>query len=96
MDRVTNKQLETLVDWINKTTNSPVESYVKSDNGCYKAQPGNYHLGEAYGGVTLYRMINASGSTANIFGNGYMPKRDIANSLYAFIRGIEAGKEIVK
>lgn len=82
-NRVTEKQLQAVVDRINRITNSPVEPYI---NG--KAQPGNFHLSFAYGGVCLHRMGNESGGVSSPLSIGHVPKRELYNLMQAFISGL--------
>jgi hypothetical protein len=84
MNRVTEKDLEAIVNRINRITGSPAEPYI---NG--KAQPGNYHISHAYGGVCLHRMSNTSGGVSSPLSTGHIPKRDLANLMHAFINGLE-------
>ena len=79
MDRITEKQLQAVVDRINRITNSPMVPYAKVGDR-YVAQVGNYHLSHAYGGVS------------QPFGCGHTTKRDLYNRMQAFISGIEASK----
>ncbi len=89
MERISQKNLEYLVDRINSLTNSPKEAYVKNGNGKYHAQIGNYHIDYAYGGVTLDRMTNERGGVNQIF-PGHMPKRELYVLLQSFIKGIDS------
>jgi hypothetical protein len=82
-NRVTEKQLQAIVDRINRITNSPAEPYI---NG--KAQIGNYHLSHAYGGVSLHRMHNDGGGVSSPLSIGHVTKRELQNLMYAFICGL--------
>lgn len=93
-DRVTEKQLQSLVDYINTITNSPKESYSKGEDGHYHANIGNYHIDGAYGGVTLHQIVTDGGGVTTPLGGGYFTKRELYQKLYAFIRGIDIGKSI--
>jgi hypothetical protein len=84
MNRVTEKDLEAIVNRINRITGSPAEPYI---NG--KAQPGNYHISHAYGGVCLHRMSNTGGGVSSPLSIGHIPKRELAALMYAFINGLE-------
>jgi len=84
MNRVTEKQLEAIVDRINRITGSPPAPYIDG-----KAQIGNYHLSHAYGGVCLHRMYNAGGGVTSPLSTGHIPKRELAGLMYAFINGLE-------
>ena len=91
MERITEKQLQAVVDRINSITNSPNEPYAKVD-GKYVAQIGSYHLSHAYGGVSLERMSNSGGGVTQPFGCGHVSKRDLYNRMQAFLSGLDAGK----
>lgn len=90
MNRVTEKQLQAIVDRLNRITGSPMAPYI---NG--KAQIGNYHLSHAYGGVCLHRMFNEAGGVSSPLSTGHVPKRELMGLLYAFINGIETAREEV-
>ena len=91
MERITEKQLESLVAYLNELTGSPAEPYSHID-GQYKANPGNYHISGAYGGVCLHRMSTTGGGVTTPLSCGHGPKRELFNALHAYIRGIEEGK----
>lgn len=91
MQRITEKQLESLVEYINKLTNSPQESSSRVD-GKYCANVGNFHLYYAYGGVNLHRMSNTSGGVGTPVGMGTRTKRELYNDMQEFIRGLEFTK----
>lgn len=93
-DRVTQKQLESLVDYINEITGQPKTSYSKDDNGRYRANIGNYHIDGAYGGVNLHQIVTDGGGVTEPLGGGYWSKRELYYKLHAFIRGINTGKEL--
>lgn len=86
--RITDKHLDGMVNRLNELTGNPVTSYTKVD-GKLKANIGNYHLSEAYGGVELHQMDNESGGVNVISRNGYGTKRQLYDFLTAFIAGIE-------
>jgi len=83
MNRVTEKQLQAVVDRLNRITNSPMSPYLGS-----KAQPGNYHLSHAYGGICLHRMVNEGGGVSSPLSTGHIPKRELLNLMHAYISGI--------
>lgn len=93
-DRITEKQLESLVDYINTITNNPKESYSKVEDGHYRANIGNYHIDGAYGGVTLHQIVTDGGGVTAPLGGGYFTKRELYQKLNAFIHGITVGKEL--
>jgi hypothetical protein len=90
MNRVTEKQLQAIVDRLNRITGSPMEPYIGRE-----AQIGNYHLSHAYGGVCLHRMFNEGGGVSSPLSIGHVPKRELAALMYAYISGIETQREEV-
>ena len=88
---ITEKFLHAVCDRINRATSSPLESYVKTGDK-YDAQPGNYHISFAYGGVSLHRMSNTGGGIQDVFGCGHVTKRNLSERMFAFINGLEAAK----
>jgi hypothetical protein len=83
MNRVTEKQLQAVVDRLNRITGSPMEPYLDG-----KAQIGNYHLSHAYGGVCLHRMFNDGGGVSSPLSIGHVPKRELLNLMHAYICGL--------
>ena len=88
MNRITTKQLQAICDRINRVTNSPMEPWTRID-GQLTANIGNYHLDGAYGGYALEQMVNESGGVRSVFGCGHIPKRELADRMYAFLAGLE-------
>lgn len=95
MERITQKNLEHLVDRINEVTGSPLDYCVRCSglngtqiNQPFKASVGHYHLDYAYGGVKLVRMVNEGGGISVISTDGYGTKRELYNWLQAFLAGI--------
>ena len=82
MKAITEKQLYSIVERINEITNSPQD---------YKGI-GNFHLSFAYGGVSLHRRMNDGGGVYDVFSCGYVPKRELANRMWAFISGFSHAK----
>lgn len=89
MNRITDKDLQAVVNRINRTTNSPSESYTKDEVGKYNACIGNYHISYAYGGVSLHRMMSEGGGVNDVFNSGHIPKRELYERMQAYLRGIE-------
>ena len=92
MSRITEKDLQGVVDRINRVTKSPEATYTKID-GKYKANVGNYHLSYAYGGVSLHRINNEGGGISDVFRCGHVPKRELYQRMQAFISGLDQGGE---
>lgn len=81
--RITQSDLQSVVDRFNSVTNSPMQPW---EDG--KAQIGNYHLSGAYGGVGLHRMFNKNGGIQDIFG-GHMSRRELHGKMHAWLDGYE-------
>lgn len=93
-NRVTTAHLDAIVARINNMTNSPLQPYASGPSGKYEPQAGCYHLSQAYGGYALHRMSTKEGCTGtnDVLSRGHMPKKELAELMYAFIRGIETAK----
>jgi tetrahydromethanopterin S-methyltransferase subunit B len=58
-DRITEKNLQAVVDRINSATGSPMQPWDKlPGQDRMQAQIGCYHLSHAYGGVCLHRGLS--------------------------------------
>ena len=90
---ITVKNLQAVVDRINKGTNSPSTQYSTTVPGA--ANIGNYHLSSAYSGYALHRVVNTGGGIRDISNAGYMSKRALYDLMFAYLAGYEAGKEAV-
>jgi hypothetical protein len=90
MERITEKQLQAIVDRINRITKSPETAWTKVSDGKITANIGNYHLSHAYGGVCLHRIMSDGGGVHDIFRCGHIPKRDLANRMWAYLAGLES------
>lgn len=85
-------QLENLVSYLNSITRQPPATYSKR-KGVLKANIGNYHLTQGYGGVCLSQVASPSGGTFDVFRCGHVSKRELYNRLYSYIQGYEAGNK---
>lgn len=81
--RITESQLQSVVDRINRITGSPMNPYADG-----KAQVGNYHLSYAYGGVCLHRMSNEGGGVSAPLCGGHVTKRELYGMMHAYIAGL--------
>ena len=96
MNRITNKDLEIRIEFLNKITDSPLEySTLVNAGGAekYIININHYHIDGAYGGVKLVRTVNASGGIEVISRNGFGTKRELYTFLNAYIDGIRLGQE---
>jgi len=88
-NRITQKDLENLVERINKKTGHATEPY-SSEGGKFTANIGTYLLDYAYGGVKLVQLVSEGGGITVISSGGYGTKRDLYNWLWAFLAGLES------
>ena len=65
--RITQKMLETRVNWLNEIT---------GHNGNYN-EKGAYTIDYAYGGVALHQYVGKNGAIHDIFSCGHITKKDI-------------------
>jgi hypothetical protein len=94
--RVTESQLQSIVDRLNRLTGNPAECYTKGEDGRLHANIGNYHLSFAYGGVALHQMVTDGGGVREPLYTGHIPKRELAERLYSFIYGIQTAQDATK
>ena len=92
--RITESFLEAVCLRINRAIGMPHAPYEKKGDR-HVAQIGNYHISHAYGGVCLHRMHNAGGGVSDVFGCGHVTKRELADRMFAFLKGVEAGCEMM-
>jgi hypothetical protein len=95
MSRITIKNLNEIVNTLNRITNSPNEPYKKDESGMRRAQVGSYYIGQAYGGYTLLRIINSGGGCNQPLASGYIPARELCEHINAYIRGLRDAKTII-
>jgi hypothetical protein len=88
---ITVKNLQAVVDRINKATKSPAEPSNASG-----ANVGNYHLAGAYSGYALHQVVDASGGIRDISNSGYISKRALYDLMFAYLAGYAAGYEAGK
>jgi len=88
--RISKKDLERQIQYLNQLTGSPLEPYAKEGDK-FKPQKGNYHLYQAYGAYGLDRMSSDEhGGVERVFGLG--TKKELYAEICAFVRGIEVMK----
>ena len=90
-DRVTLATLESLCATIEHRVNGAAGGplWTRADDGRSVARIGAYYIDGAYGGVALYRIVTDGGGVSDVLGCGHVPKRELANRMRAFIRGLE-------
>jgi hypothetical protein len=98
MTRITDKDLQNIVNRINRMTDSPSEGWTKgpetASGHVYTSNVGNYHLDHAYGGVALYRMANTAGGCSDVLNCGHVSKKELQGLMFAYIQGIYTGQEM--
>lgn len=106
--RITDRDLQAVVDRINRITGSPATPYTreldpplsgpalaKGETRPYsrRANIGNYHLSGAYGGVALHRMENSGGGVSDVLRVGHVPKRELYGLMQAFIAWLDSSRQ---
>lgn len=91
--RITKKDLEKRIEYLNEITGSPLTTYTKQKDGSFRANIGNFHLSQAYGGYSLHRMQNLGGGITEPFGTGHIKAKDLYNAINAFISGLQYKNE---
>ena len=79
MKRITTKQLELAIDTLNEKKGTPATPY--TIDGKFKANIGNYHVSQAYGGNRLDQIVNENGGIRVISQGGYISKRELLNQI---------------
>lgn len=85
--RITIKDLENICSRINRIKGAPLKPYIVNDDGKHIAQIGNYHLSQAYGGVSLVCMVNIDGGVRDVL-RGHVSKRELQSLMFAYISGL--------
>ena len=89
--RISLKQLNAAIDYLNDVAGTPTEPYSKTKDGQYKPNAYCYHLAGAYGGWQLAQM-SGKGSRHPLNG-GYVSKRECFDSVHHFIKGMLVAQE---
>jgi hypothetical protein len=92
-NRITRKTLEAIAARINAVTNSPMEPHTMGADGKYHAAIGNFHISGSYGGYALHRMVTDGGGVTDVFNVGHQSARNMADRMYAFVRGLEFAEQ---
>ena len=93
MERITIRHLDALCKLLNEMTDSPRESWSKGADGHYRANIGNYHISQAYGGYCLHRMMTDGGGVTTPLSSGHIPARELYGMMRAYMDGIEVGRK---
>ena len=94
--RYTMRDLEGLVDRLNRTTGAESEPYRDATEAEKAAgfggvgNVGTYYLMGAYGGHKLVQITNYGGGVRDVLGTGYVSKRELYRAISAYLDGIDA------
>lgn len=88
--RVTLEMLQNKIDCINEMVGSPIDPYTRTDDGV-RANIGNYHLSQAYGGVCLCLMAEGGGVSMPT-SSGHITKKELNHQLDGFLAALRALK----
>jgi hypothetical protein len=91
---ITKKDLQGMINRLNRVTGSPDTYSDKQADGKFKSNIGHYHLDFAYGGAKLVRTVNESGGITCPISMGYETKKDAYYMIHAFISGVESTQEV--
>ena len=94
MTRITERDLEALVERINRTAGTPTEMYTRNPDGTFTPNARNYHLSGAYGGYALHQLGGEGTGTRDVLGSGHVPKRELYNRMSAYVNGLESGRGV--
>ena len=86
--RITNKDIKSSLDRLNRALGRSTEPYSKLEDGTYQCNIGNFHDYSAYGMVGLHEMGNSGGGVKSHGGLG--TKRELYERIHAMLDGIEA------
>ena len=89
MDKIKISDIERKLAYPNELTGNPVEPWKKNGEPGNRANVGNYHLSQAYGGFGINRMSNGAGGCHDPIFCGHRTKRECYNLLCSYVRGIE-------
>lgn len=94
MERVSQRNIDRVLDRLNQTTGNPKDPYTKCDPSKkfpsgYRCNVGNYHYSSQAGGVAIEQMMEGGG-VRTIIDRG--TKREVYEKLHALIDGIDIGQ----
>ena len=90
MEKITVKNLDQIVDAINRDQHTPLKTWTRVD-GKLIPNARNYHLDSAYGGYALYQHGISGSGARDVFQLGHMPKRQLHDLLRAYQAGLKDG-----
>lgn len=87
--RITDKDLNSVVQRLNRITNNPA-TYMDENRNILI---GHFHIDCAYGGNQLVQTTNTSGGVRNVLSSGFVSKRELYTLIQSYISGIYYSKE---
>jgi len=91
--RITRKHLDAKIGILNRMLDAPEASYIKQEDGRYKAQIGNYCLEQSLTGYQIHRISNDGGGVSCPFGHWTMTAKEVCLQLEAAISMIRIMEE---
>ena len=91
--RVTKKQLESKIEYLNKVAGTPETGFRLLKDGTWRSNPNHYYLQGAYGGWKLEQTCGNHGGANDPISMGFVSKRECYELVAAYIRGIEVGRD---
>lgn len=85
--RVTEADLQNLVNYLNKLTGNPVDYMTDGKNNV-----GHYFISSAYGGHQLQQLVSEGGATIAPIGGGFFPKRELYSMIDRYIVRLQIAK----
>ena len=58
------------------------------------ATVGMFYVDGAYGGWSLYRMMNEAGGVTDVLRSGHVPARELYGLMHAYLEGIDAATSV--
>lgn len=92
-NRITITDLKRLAARLNQMTGAPAEPYTRDADGRLRANIGNFHISQAYGGYALHRMVNESGAVSVVLRSCHVPARELQTAILAWIEGYSAARD---
>ena len=86
-NRITRRDLESLVGRLNTITGHPAEPYTLQD-GTYRPNPGTFLLSGAYGGWALHQMANEGTGERDVLYSGHIPARELYAQMQSYVHGL--------
>ena len=84
----TKTTLQTLVDRLNRITESPAKPYAQDEQGILVPQLGNWHVTQQLGGYCVARIVTSTGGCSEPIWSGHVAAKEACTRLDAFLKGL--------